>query len=305
MINEKAVTLKQLRALAAIHRAGNLTLAAQELHVTTPAVSTQLKLLEANFEAVLLKRSKDGTATLTGKGRVVLATIKQIENSLTTCYENVNALKSGKTGHLTLGVVSTAKYFAPSIVMLARQAMPDVEISLFVGNRRTLIEAITDLRVDLAIMGRPPRFPAVEAHLLGEHPHVMVAHPGHRLVSGCDISPQEMMAQTFLSREPGSGTRILMERFLDRIGDGAEYKTVLLDSNETIKQAAIAGLGVALISAHTVQAELETNRLALIPYPGLPIMRHWFLIHRSGKKLSAVAQSFNRFVIDQNGSFLP
>lgn len=305
MIKQNAITLKQLRALAAIVKAGNLTGAADVLNVTTPAVSTQLRSLEANFGATLMSRGPDGLVELNDKGRVILATIKQIENSLTNCYDNINALNTGKTGHLTLGVVSTAKYFAPHIVVEAKAALPDIEISLFVGNRKTIVEAIANNRVDLAIMGRPPRNPMVEADLLGDHPHVLVANPDHPLVGRRDIMTTELMEQSFLSREPGSGTRILMERFLDRVGDGAEYKTVRLDSNETIKQAAIAGLGVALISGHTVMTELESGRLHLIDYPGLPIMRHWFLIRKSGRDLSSVAQAFADFVVGLEGSYLP
>lgn len=305
MIHENAVTLKQLRALAAIVKAGNLTAAAEILNVTAPAVSTQLKLLESNFGVQMVHRGPDGKTVMTESGAVVLAATRQIENSLSACYNNVNALKSGKVGHLILGVVSTAKYFAPRIVVAAKAGVPDVEVSLFVGNRAEIVGALNDKKIDLAIMGRPPRNPPVEAELLGDNPHILVAPRGHVLAGKRDISPDDLLAETFLARERGSGTRILMQRFLDRIGEGQEYKTMVIDSNETIKQSAIAGLGLAFISAQAVSAELESGRLVKLEIEGLPIVRHWFLIRRAGRELPPVAKTFAEFLIGLEGQYLP
>lgn len=305
MIHQNAITLKQLRALAAIVKAGTLTAAAETLNVTTPAVSTQLRALEANFGVEMLRRGPDGKTALTQNGAAVLACIRQIENSLTACYDNINALKTGKIGHLTLGVVSTAKYFAPRIVVAAQKGLPDVEISLFIGNRAAIIAALTDKKIDLAIMGRPPRNPPVEAEILGENPHILVVAAGHPLAGKRDILPDDLLNQTFLSREQGSGTRILMQRFLDRVGEGREYKTMVLESNETIKQAAMVGLGVAFISGQAVSAELEAGRLVKIEFPGLPIVRHWFLIRRAGRELPPVERAFAKFLIGLEGQYLP
>jgi len=305
MIHENAITLKQLRALAAIVKAGNLTAAAELLNVTAPAVSTQLKLLESNFGVQMVHRGPDGKTVLTQSGEAVLTTTRQIENSLTNCYNNINAHKSGKVGHLMLGVVSTAKYFAPRIVVAAKKGLPEIEISLFLGNRAEIIGALSDKKIDLAIMGRPPRYPVVEAELLGPNPHILVAPKGHPLEGKRDISPNDLLAETFLSRERGSGTRILMQRFLDRIGEGQEYKTMEIESNETIKQSAIAGLGLAFISSQAVTAELESGRLVKLEYEGLPIVRHWFLIRRAGRELPPVAKAFAEFLVDLEGQYLP
>ena len=305
MIHEKAITLKQLRALAAIVKAGTLTAAAEALHVTTPAVSTQLRALEANYGVSMMQRGPDGKTVLTQSGEAVLAAVKQIENSLSSCYDNINSLKSGKVGHLTFGVVSTAKYFAPHILMAAREGLPHVDISLFVGNRSEIIEALTSKKIDLAIMGRPPRNPPVDATLLGDNPHILVGRAGHPLAGKRDILPAELMKETFLSRERGSGTRILMQRFLDRVGEGCDYKTMVIDSNETIKQSVIAGLGLALISGQAVSAELESGRLERIEFEGLPIVRHWFLIRRAGRELPPVARAFADFLTGLEGKYLP
>ena len=305
MIHENAITLKQLRALAAIVKAGTLTAAAEVLNVTTPAVSTQLRALEANFGVSLLHRGPDGKTVVTQSGAAVLAAVRQVENSLTACYSNINALKAGKTGHLLLGVVSTAKYFAPRIVVAAKTGLPDVEVSMFVGNRAEIIQALADKKINLAIMGRPPRNPPVEAEVLGDNPHILVAPKGHRFAGKRDILPEDLMDETFLSRERGSGTRILMQRFLDRIGEGREYKTMVIESNETIKQSAIAGLGLAFISSQAVSAELESGRLVKLEFEGLPIVRHWFLIRRAGGELPPVAKAFAEFLIGLEGQYLP
>ena len=305
MIHENAITLKQMRALAAIVKAGNLTAAAEMLNVTAPAVSTQLRSLESNFGAQMIHRGPDGKTQLTEIGAAVLAATRQIENSLTSCYNNVNALQTGKVGHLTLGVVSTAKYFAPRIVMAAKTGLPDVEISLFVGNRAKIISALVDKKIDLAIMGRPPRKPPVEAELLGANPHILVVANNHSLAGKRDISPDTLLDETFLSRERGSGTRILMQRFLDRIGEGREYKSIDLDSNETIKQAAMAGLGLAFISGQAVSAELQSGRLVKLEIEGLPIVRHWFLIRRAERELPPVARAFADFLVGLEGQYLP
>ncbi|WP_118132496.1 LysR family transcriptional regulator [Oceanicella sp. SM1341] len=301
MAHENAITLKQLRALAAIVEAGTLTAAAERLSVTAPAVSTQLRTLEGHLDVRLLHRNEGGPALPTPEGREVLLAVQEVESVLARCFARIAAIRAGKAGQVALGVVSTGKYFAPGIVAAARQALPDIEVSLFVGNREEVIEALRRRSVDLAIMGRPPREPAVEASILGPHPHVLIAAPDHPLAGRCDITPEALLAQTFLSREPGSGTRILAERILDRIGDGQPYATVEMNSNETIKQAVIAGLGLAIISRHTVLHELEAGRLVTLSFAGLPIERQWFLIHRAGAALSHPAAAVHRFILQSKG----
>lgn len=305
MVHEKAVTLKQLRALAAVVRTGSLTAAAEALSVTPPAISTQLRTLEQNVGAALMRRGGDGRNAPTAQGLELLAATQRVETALALCFRRIEALNAGHAGFVALGVVSTGKYFAPGLVAQARAALPGVEIGLTVGNRAEIIEALTGGSVDLAVMGRPPRAPAVRDDVLGEHPYVLIAPPGHPLTGRCDITPEELLEETFLLREPGSGTRILTERFLDRIGDGRPWKSIELGTNETIKQAVIAGLGVAVISAHTVAPELESGRLEAVRAPGLPIMRRWFLIHRADAELTPAGETLRRFIHGLGGAFLP
>ena len=305
MMNVKSITLKQIRALAAIQKAGSLTAAAEVLNLTVPAVSAQLRALETNLESKMLDRGPDGRSLITQEGHEVLSSAEEIEIALRRCYQRIDALRTGKTGQISLGVVSTAKYFAPGLVMQARRALPGLNIDLKIGNRDEIIRALERNEFDLTIMGRPPRLPAVSAHRLGDHPHIIIAPPNHPFTKYTEVKPEALLSETFLTRELGSGTRILMERFLDRIGEGSPYKIYELGTNETIKQAVIAGLGIALISAHTVTAELESGRIVSIKTKGLPLIRQWFVSHRTDRKLNPAANQVRDFFIGLSGSFLP
>ena len=186
-----------------------------------------------------------------------------------------------------------------------KSAFPDIKVELTVGNRGQIITALESRQIQLAIMGRPPRTPANTAEVIGPHPHIIIAAPDHRLAGKVSVDPKEILYETILGREPGSGTRILMTRFLDRIGEGATYDCLAMSSNETIKQAVIAGLGVALISQHTVMEELHSGRLAALDLPGMPIVRTWFLLNRTDAELSAAAKRIKSYISGMKGSFLP
>jgi len=305
MSQVSAITLKQLRALSAVHKCGSITSAARMLHLTVPAVSTQLKLLEANIGASLLIRDTEGKGFLTPQGKQVLATINQIDSALAHCYRSVDEINSGKSGVVTLGVISTGKYYAPKIVALAKKLLPDIRMDLVIGNRQHMIAALEDQSVDMVIMGRPPRYPVVDAVSLGENPHILIAPPDHPLATLSDIPSEVLLAETFIMREPGSGTRILMERYLDRVGEGFTYDTIEFNSNETIKQAVIAGLGIAMISAHTVSDALANKLIVTINMPGLPIVRQWFLVRATSARQTPVSQRVHSFLIDHSHEFLP
>ena len=180
-----------------------------------------------------------------------------------------------------------------------------MEIELRVGNRGEIIAALAEGRLDPAIMGRPPREPVVEATTLGPHPHVIVCAPDHPLAAVTRVDPATLLGETFLAREEGSGTRILMNRFLDRIGEGRLVRTVEMGTNETIKQAVMAGLGLALLSEHTMTEELRHRRLVALPMEGMPIVRQWFLVHVTGHPLLPVAEAVTRGIVAMEGSFLP
>lgn len=300
-----SLTFKQLRALEAVDRTGSISRAAEELGLSAPAVHSQLKALDQTFGCAMLSRDGAGPFHATPEGAALLQAHEKADAGFRMALHRIDALQKGMAGTVVLGVVSTGKYFAPGIVARLRRSCPDIEILLQVGNRDTIITALQDGALDLAIMGRPPRDPPLEAISLGDHPHVLIAPPDHPLAGAERITPDDVLAETILMREQGSGTRILATRFLDRIGEGKTYERVEMGTNETIKQAVIAGLGLALISYHTVVEELRSGRLVALDLPGLPITRHWFLLHRAETPLSGAARTVWEFIAAEKDSFLP
>jgi len=305
MQHKDAITFKQLRALSAIRSHKTITDAAEALGLTPPAVHTQLKGLSSNLDANVIERDRSGAVRITDVGFRVLDAIDQIESAMETCLNDVKALRDGYAGVVSLGVISTSKYFAPALVAQLKREYPNISVVMKVGNREDIISAIRNGTVHLAIMGRPPREPRVIAEELGPHPHVMVAAPDNPLAGLDHVSAEQILTQPILTREDGSGTRILMVRYLDRIGDGKIYDMVELGSNETIKQAVIAGLGIALISLHTVTEELRAGRLVTLNAQGLPIKRQWYLIYRESMELHGAVKTVHDFIASQKGAFLP
>jgi DNA-binding transcriptional LysR family regulator len=274
-----ALTLKQLRALLAVERYGSLTRAAESLHQTVPAIHSQIKNLEAAVGQQLLVKAADGTGFApSDAGQAILRAARRIEANLSHAVQEIGALSRGHSGRVVLGTVSTAKYFAPKLVRLLRDAAPDIEVDLRITNRADTLKAMRRGEYDLVIMGRPPREVMGDAIPLGPHPHGIVVPPDHPLAAQDGFDPSLLLKETFLCREEGSGTRLLMERFLDRLAEGVVPPMVMMPSNETIKQAVLAGLGIGFLSMHTVSEEVASGRLALVRGSGLPVMRHWYLV---------------------------
>lgn len=306
MALENALTLRQLRALAAVARLGSMAAAGRELGLTTPAIHNQIKGLEDLFDLPLLYRPGIGPgAGPTPAGQMLLDAAARIEGALSQAAAGIAALKRGDQGRVVLGCVSTAKYFAPRLVKILRQRHPGIEVALEVGNREEILVDLERMRFDLTIMGRPPRLPPVEARPIGPNPHTLVAAPDHPLAGRRALSAADLAGETFLSREQGSGTRILMTRYLDRLGDGAPFDLVEMGSNETIKQAVMAGLGIAFLSLHVLADELRHGSLVTLQAPGLPIERHWFLVRPLDQPFAPAARALAETITALQGSFLP
>ncbi|MDO5703662.1 MAG: LysR family transcriptional regulator [Paracoccus sp. (in: a-proteobacteria)] len=299
------ITLKQLRAVLAVAETGSITAAAQRLALSVPAVHNQIKLLEENTGLPLLRRSADSAGSdLTEAGFIVHDAAQRIAAMLVHMGDDLSAQSRGASGRVVLSVVSTAKYFAPRLVKALSDQMPGIEIALTVGNRERVIADLDRGVADLAIMGRPPRKPVVDAFPLGPHPHGLIAPPDHPLASRSPLTPDELHDQVFLSREVGSGTRILMERYLAELFDRG-YAVAVMDSNETIKQAVMAGLGIAFLSLHTVTEELREGRLIQLAAPGLPISRHWFLVRAAADPERPATANLRAAILRMDGHFLP
>jgi LysR family transcriptional regulator, low CO2-responsive transcriptional regulator len=300
----KNVTLRQLRALTAIRDQGKIVNAAKALRLTAPAVTMQLRQLEDDAGVSLFDRTVHGMRP-TAAGMAFIDAAQAIEERLRILGDDIDAIKGVRKGSLIVGAVSTAKYFAPRLIAGFKREFPDVDMKLIVGNRAETIASLRDHQVDIALMGRPPRDIPVRAAVFGDHPLVIVVAPDHPLAAKRDISKKEVAREHFIIRERGSGTRISFERFLGDIPGRLDDPGTEMDSNETIKQAVIAGLGVAFISAHTVAWEVEAGRLVVLDVAGLPIRRQWFTVARSDRAVTPVMAAFQDFLTRKGATFLP
>jgi LysR family transcriptional regulator for metE and metH len=179
-----------------------------------------------------------------------------------------------------------------------------VELRIAIGNREEMIEGLNRYSIDIAVMGRPPDQLDVEVDVIGDHPHVIIAPPDHPLANVPALAPERLAGETFLVREPGSGTRGLMERFFTDAGI-APRLGMQIGSNETIKQAVIAGLGIAFISGHTIDSALATKSLAILDVAGLPIVRQWCVAHLRQRRLMPAASAIRAFFIAEGRRYLP
>jgi DNA-binding transcriptional LysR family regulator len=295
-------TLRQLRIFAAVAKHLSFTRAAEALQLTQPAVSMQVKALERLAGLPLLERAGRGVA-LTDGGQELLRRAQVILRELDAAGEAFAALRGLERGRVSIAVVSTAKYFAPKLVALFSRSRPGVELRIAVHNREVVIEQLVANEVDLAIMGTPPPHLETTAFPFAKHPLVVIGAPDHPLAGGRKVPVKALAGETFLVREQGSGTRAALERFL------AEFRvrpasTTEISSNETIKQAVMAGMGIAFISRHAIGLELAARALVTLPVEGLPIVRDWTLVHRTEKRLSPAALAFKRFVLREGRAFL-
>lgn len=297
------VTIKQMRALDALIRAGSISAAARELNITPPAVSMQLRLLEEAAGLPLYERTNEGVL-LSQAGLEVMAVIKGLEASLVSCNEGLTLLKGIDGGKVSVGVISTAKYFAPRILAAFADDHPDVEVRLSVGNRGATIAGLANYEFDFAVMGLPPQELQTEDVRIGGHPHIIIGPPDHPLAGRRRIRPSQLSEETFLLREAGSGTRILMQRLFEEMGVNPR-SGMEIGSNETIKQAVMAGLGIALLSAHTVIPEISDGRLRIIPVFGFPVMRDWFVVRRQDRRFLPAAQTLWDSFASSGEGFLP
>lgn len=298
------LTLKQFQAVAAIARLKTVTAAAKELNVTPAALTSRLKQLEDEAGLLLFDRTSKGLRP-TDAGKAILWAMDSISVTLDACTARIEALKGLSGGHVSVGVVSTAKYFAPYASAAFLRDHPGVALNLLVGNRGATVASLRDYEVDLAIMGRPPADLSVQAQAFGEHPLVVIAAPDHPLAGRSGLKKADLVKEAFLVREDGSGTRTVFEEFIAGLEIRRPRVGIEVGSNETIKQAVMAGLGLALISAHTVAAEIESCRLTVLDIEGLPIRRQWFVVRRADKALGPAADAFWSFLKEEGARWLP
>jgi len=291
------LTLRQLQVFDAVARHLNYTRAAEELHMTQPAVSGHIRQMAEQLGMPLIEQVGK-RLHLTEAGEEVQKAALDVINRTEDLEMRLADLAGMIRGRLRLSVTTTAEYFAPHLLGDFSRSYPGVEVRLEVSNRETVLERLAANEDELAIMGRVPQGMNVAGTAFTRNPLVMVAPPDHPLVGETRIDPERLSRETFLLREAGSGTRMAMEQFFSERGlslkGGME-----LGSNETIKQAVMAGMGLSVLSWHTLPLERSTGKLAVLDVAGFPLKRHWYAVHLKEKQLSVVAATFLQFLMGE------
>jgi DNA-binding transcriptional LysR family regulator len=289
-----SVDYRQVQVFEAVARHGSVTRAAAELNITQPAVSMQLRQFEARVGLALTERA-GRRLTLTDAGEEVARHARHVLRSMADLGDCLDALRGLDRGRLRLAVVSTANYFIPRHLAEFRRRHPGVEVVLHVANRTSVLETLAANEADLAITGQPPETADVVARRFMDNPLVVIASPGHPFSGQRSIPLARLAQEPFVMREPGSGTRAAFERVLAAGGLTVRPAGVLA-SNEAVKQAVQAGLGLAVISAQTTETEIETGRLCQLDVAGFPILRHWYIVYRNYRRLSPSALAFRNLL---------
>jgi DNA-binding transcriptional LysR family regulator len=296
------LTLRQIEVFNAVARHQNYTRAAEELHLSQPAVSMQIRQLEEGIGLPLFEQVGK-QMHLTDAGDQMYIFGREMAGLLDEAEIVFEAIKGVKHGTLTISVATTASHFATRLLAEFAKQHEGITISLDVTNREALRRQLENNEPDLVIMGQPPEGVDVEAAVFMDNPLVMIAPAHHPLTGQKKIPLSHFANENFVVREQGSGTRGATQRFFDE--HGVPFNTgIEMTSNEAIKQAVEAGLGLGIVSIHTLELELETRRLNILDVQDFPIMRHWYVLQRKGKRLSPAAQTFKEFVLKQAAQFI-
>ncbi len=291
------ITVRQLRVFEAVARHLSYTKASRELHLSQPAVSMQIRQLEESAGLPLFEQIGK-KIFLTEAGQEMFHYARAIDQQLRDLEESFANLKGLHKGKLAISVASTANYFIPTLLGVFCKRYPEIQVSLDVTNRKTLLHQLSANATDLVIMGQPPADMDLDAQVFMDNPLVLVASPEHPLANQTQIKLESLATQAILARERGSGTRDALERFLQK--HNLQVKTSMeIGSNEAIKQSVEAGLGLGLLSLYTLEMELKLHRLVVLDVEHFPIMRHWYVMYRRGKRLSKVAEAFRDFLVKE------
>jgi len=294
----KQATLHQLKVFEAIAEYGSFTRAAEELFLTQPTVSQQIKQLTKAIGLPLFEHVGK-RLYLTDAGQEVLKVSRDISERFTQLEMTLADLKGLKQGKLRLAATTTAKYFVPRLLGSFRQRYPGISISLQVTNQQKLLERLAENLDDLYFTGQPPDNLDIKPRPVIENPLVVIAPYNHPLAQEKNISLQRLVEEPFIMREPGSGTRLAVERFFAENRVEINNVEMEIGSNEAIKQAIAGGLGISVLSRHALALEGLNGPLVMLDVEGFPIQRYWYVVYPTGKQLSVVTRTFLDYLLDE------
>ncbi len=290
----KQVTFHQLKVFEVTARRGSFTRAAEELFLTQPTVSIQMKQLTKAVGLPLFEQVGK-RLYLTEAGRALLSTCQDIFERLDQFDMTVSDLQGLQQGQLRLSVVTTAKYVIPRLLGPFCRQYPGIDVALIVTNHENILERLKENLDDLYIPSQVPEMMDVFSQPFLENPLVVIASRHHPLAGTGDIALERLNNESFIMREPGSGTRQAVEQLFDAHNISIRVR-LELGSNEAIKQAVAGGLGISVLSRHCMALEGQTGQIAILNVEGFPVPRHWHIVHPKGKHLSVVAQTFFKYL---------
>ena len=296
------ITLRQLKVFERVARRLSFTRAAEELFLTQPAVSMQIKQLEEAVGLPLFERL-GRKIYLTPAGEELYSLSRRIAEQLEEAEQTVEELKGTEGGRLVVAVASTVHYFGIRLLAEYCRRYPKVRVNFKITNRKGLLQLLDENEADVVLMGQPPEDHDLEAEPFLNNPLVIIAAASHPLAGQSAIAPDRLQHETFLMREQGSGTRIALERHFGELGIRIN-SSMEMNTNGGIKQGVEEGLGLGGVSIHTLERELESGRVAVLDVRSFPIMRRWFMVHRAGKRLSAAARQFQLLVRTEARDFV-
>jgi DNA-binding transcriptional LysR family regulator len=293
----KQATLHQLQIFEAIAQHGSFTRAAEELFLTQPTVSQQMKQLTKAI-GVPLYEQIGKRIYLTDAGKAVLEVARDISQRFNDLEMTLADIKGLKQGNLKLAAITTAKYFVPRILGTFRQRYPGINISLQIANRQQILDRLADNLDDLYFIGQPPEDLEINLRHFLDNPLVVIAPRNHPLAQEKLISLERLVEEPLIMRESGSGTRMAVESFFaeNRLKMRVEME---IGSNEAIKQAIVGGLGLSILSRHSLALEGSQGPLVVLDVEGFPIQKHWYVIYPRNKQLSIVAQTFLDYLLTE------
>ena len=295
------ITLRQLEVFEQVATTSSYTKAASQLELSQPAVSMQIRQLEEQVELPLFELIGK-KVFLTEAGEEFRHYSRAILKLVNEANESMQAMKGLKKGRLKVSVTTTANHFAIELLAEFRRKHPAVQFDLEVTNRKLLINSLSQNDVDVVIMGQTPERADLIITPFLANPLVIVAPNNHPMANRKRITLAELAQETFVAREAESGTRVALDTFFASENQKPFVEHVL-NSNESIKKAVAAGLGLGICSIHTIEMELANQSLVILDVIGSPLMRQWNLIHSKGKRLSPIVQAFNAFVLEESKKF--
>jgi LysR family transcriptional regulator, low CO2-responsive transcriptional regulator len=298
----KNITIRQIRIFLSISKHLSFSRAAEEICITVPAVSLQIKEMESNLGINLFSR-KNKKIELTAGGEYFLLYARRVVSTLNEADIMMERLRGTQPSVLKIGLVSTAEFFLPVMLAEFKKEFPTIRIRLEIRNRQQLVQLLHDGEIDVAIMGQPPKEFDTRIEAFADHPHVFITSPSNLFALETDIDPQLINQFEIITRETGSGTKVIMQNYFTEHGI-SPLISMEVSSNESIKQAVSSNLGISLVSLHTIKDELKSGKIVILNVQHTPILRTWHVVALRKRNSSQAAETFRYFMLEKGSEII-